>query len=453
MNKMHKTRVADDRRGGGGACQRSAIAAAAVALLTLLPLLWPTAGQALDAYPADSFHRSMGVNVKIGYSDGVTDSRYATIKSRLQEVGFLYIRSKVFPNKVARLRDLYACCGIRTLVRIDYKTGDSDDYPVDPTQIPAGVDQALAIGAEAIAGFEGVNEYTRENNYPGWDVDLRNYQQVLYDEIKTVRNLPQPVIGPTVYKRSLADILTIGNIGAMVDAANYHLYNGGWEPSRNFDRWMGDSVLMAPGEPVWLTEFGYHNTLAMPDENPVSFLAAAKYLPRYSAMFFERHPGGRHLIYEFFNSGTNPYDREHHLGLMQSNFGRKPAFHAYRRLIQAVKGGLPAGELSLQPLALTFTGDMLNIRTLLLQKTASQYVLLMWQEVRSWDRTLQKNISWPRRSIVVGLPQAADVDLADTLPVAGSPAQDAPPVVLGRAATSVTVNVPDQIVAVLINLN
>jgi hypothetical protein len=433
----------------------AAIGRRAAALLLLL-LVAATAGrpaQALDAFSAATFHRSIGVCLSAGPEDGVDEARYAAIKARMLEVGILNIRTKVIGPNVARIADLWSCCGIRTLALIDEHVDNLRPKPLAPEQIPAAVTRTLAAGTDAILAFEGPNEHTKFHNYstdPDWPEKLRAYTAALYQHVRHERALPQPVIGPTVFRRERLDALAIGDIGAWVDASTLHFYPGGWEPSRAIDEHNTNMKIMAPGEPVWISEYGYHNASGDPGSNPVPELISAIYMTRLAAVAFQREPLARFFVYEFMNNGNNLADREHNLGLVSFDLTPKAQFHAYRRLIDAVEGGDPA--VIPQPLDLSFSGDMTRVQTLLLQKSASRYVLLMWQEVPSWDRKLRQVISVAPRTIGIGLPRNADVSLSHVVPNVANPAQDRAPQDLGRGVRSATVDVPDRIVAIAIDL-
>jgi hypothetical protein len=435
----------------GGAGQRRLLGAILAAVLAAAPFGQRAA--ALDAFSADAFHRSIGVCLLVGPYDGVDEARFAMIKARMQEVGILNIRTKVAKPSVPRVAELWRCCGIRTLALIDEHVNSRRALPLAPEQIPAAVDTALSAGADAILGFEGPNEHTKFHNYatdPNWPEKLRAYTAALHQYVRNERALPHPIISASVFRRERLDALAIGDIGAWVDGSTLHFYPGGWEPSRAIDEHNTNMRVMAPGEPVWITEYGYHNTFGAPSTNPVPEAMAAIYLTRTAAVTFQREPLAKFFIYEFMNDGYDLADREHNLGLVHFDLKPKAQFHAYRRLIDAVEGGDPA--VVPQPLDLSFSGDMTRVETLLLQKSATRYVLLMWQEVTSWDRKLKQPISVLPRTVNIGLPREADVSLSHVVPSVADPFEDRPPEDLGRAVRSVTVDVPDRIVAIAIDL-
>jgi hypothetical protein len=350
-----------------------------------------------------------------------------------------------------KLRDLYECCGVRVLARIDPRIGSLDINPVDSGRIELALNKALALGKDAIVGFEGPNEYTAHQNGPGWDRDLRSFMERLYTVIKADRKLPQPVVGPTIYLTKEMHIKQLGNISAFVDGFNTHVYPRGYEPSTPI---VGELIrvasAMAPREPGWVTEYGYHNTIGDPSSNPVSELAAAKYLPRLAVLLFKRSPRGKHYFYEFIDQGNNKAGREDNFGLLRFDGSRKPAFHTLRRLLTPLRAAAPIAQP--KALEIGLSGAMSNVSSLLLQKASDRYLVLLWQEVQSWDTSRQKLIAFPTKKVTVTLPVAARLALSDTLPSLDEPSRSAPLVRFPGTRRTVTIDVPDHIVVLEVQL-
>ncbi|MFO1155044.1 MAG: hypothetical protein U1E42_15500 [Rhodospirillales bacterium] len=418
----------------------SVFAAAAVAF-------FPNSAKALEAYSALAFRNSIGVNSVL--SETSATSRYDAIKAALRDIGIVNIRAKLTPANAGRARDLYQSSGVKTLARIDFRVGGKITGRADPSAIAQGVNTALSVGSQAIVGFEGPNEYTNHQHGPGWDDDLRDYMRRLSDEVRD-RRLPQPIIGPTIYLRVPGDIRQLGDISNIIDASNFHIYTSGNEPSYRMGEWLSDARIMAPGKPVWVTEYGYHNAMKNPSQNPVSEVTAAKYLPRFASIYFSRDPQGKFFIFELVDAGTNPADREQNLGLMRSNLAKKPAFHALRRMIDAVKSG--STQVNPRDLAVQINGQS-NMETLLLQKSDKEYALLLWQEVKSWDVKSQRQLELAAKPVTVTLPSNATFSLYDTLPFENDPDRDAAPEQFGGPRRSVTVNVPDHVVILQMKLS
>lgn len=399
---------------------------------------------AMEAHGSEAFRQSFGLNSHIAGQGAGDPARYARIREALRDIGILYSRGRIGKNNIERARDLYRCCGIRTLARLDTRHGNDVRGALDPDGVEAALDLALAVGGEALAGFEGPNEYTRYHDTGDWHGDLRAYMQRIQGAVRG-RGLTQPIVGPTVYMRREAEIRALGDLSRWVDASAFHIYTGGLEPSAQLADYLGDAAIMAPGKPVWVTEYGFHNTVADPAANPVSERAAAKYLPRFATLLFQASPAGKHFLYELVDEGTDPTEREHHFGLLRHDLTPKPAYGAIKRLVEAVGGGTPG--LAPQPLVVGIEGGGGAVRALLLQKTERQYLLLLWQEVRSWNRALQADIAVPPRRVAVRVPQAAAFSLTDTLPDSLSAATRD----LG-GGPAVTIDVPDHIVLLAVTL-
>lgn len=407
----------------------------------------PAAATALEAYPSEQFRHAIGINTHFGHA-GIYKNRAEDVKRALIDSGILYIRERANNTVITQARALWNCCRIRTLARIDYRYGNSYDAKLDPSQIPAEVDKALAIGTEALIGFEGPNEYTHHQKTGDWDGDLRDYIARTRDYVRNVKKLSIPIIGPTIYLRSLPDLQQLGNIGNLIEASNLHFYTRSYPPSFRLDEHFTNVQIMAPGEPVWVTEFGYHQ--AVNASMPVSELTAARYLPRELALFFGKSPRGKFFNYELMDEGTNSSDDEHFRGLVRYDMSRKPAFYTIQRLIDAVEGG--SLGLAAKSLDIGFSGQTEGLRTLLLQKTGSQYLLLMWQEVASWDSNKRQVINVPRRSVTVSLPRDAKVDVIDTLPYPSNAKAGAPPLRIANSTRSAQISVPDHVIIVQLDL-
>ena len=413
---------------------------AALSAVVILTALAPSGANALEAYSALAFRNSIGVNSVL--SETGSDSRYSAAKDALREIGIVNHRAKLTPFNAGRARDLFQSSGVRTLARIDVRVGGGKVGKADLSGIAQDLNTALTAGSQALIGFEGPNEYTARQSGPGWDDDLREYMRRLHDEVER-RNLPQPVVGPTIYKRILEDIRKLGNIGSSIDASNFHIYPSGNEPSFKINEYLSNARIMAPGEPVWVTEYGYHNTLQNRAENPVSELTAAKYLPRFAALYFSRSPQGKFFIFEFIDGGSNPRDREHNLGILRSNLSKKPAFHTIKRMIDIVRSG--STSVNPRDLPVQISGQA-NLEQLLLQKSDNQYLLLLWQEVKSWDVRGQRELELAAKPVTVSLPANATFTLHDTLPFANDASRSGSPTQFGGPRRSVTFNVPDHIV-------
>lgn len=104
-----------------GRLRQGLTGAATLAAALTLTVTDPRPAGALDAYSALSFRDSIGVNSVL--SETSSTSRYTAVKDALRDIGIVNHRAKLTPYNAGRARDLYQCCGIKTLARIDVREG------------------------------------------------------------------------------------------------------------------------------------------------------------------------------------------------------------------------------------------------------------------------------------------------------------------------------------------
>jgi hypothetical protein len=80
------------------------------------------------------------------------------------------------------------------------------------------------------------------------------------------------------------------------------------------------------------------------------------------------------------------------------------------------------------------------VHSTLLQKRDGRFYLALWQELLSWNHKTKSDISVPTRAVTLTLPRSASFRVYKPS-VGATPAQQA-------SGTSVTVQVPDEIVIV-----
>lgn len=118
---------------------------------------------------------------------------------------------------------------------------------------------------------------------------------------------------------------------AAFDVLDLHTYCGA--PENLYESIAKVRTLMAKygdeQKPLISTEFGYADCPA--GRNRISPLQKAQYLVRglviHYALGFRRV-----YVYSFADIGTDPYNNEHHFGLLDFDLQKKPAFHAVRTL-------------------------------------------------------------------------------------------------------------------------
>lgn len=174
--------------------RRSLLAVVASAVLASLALP-VAAGAAVQARAADAFVDSIGIGVHLAYSDTPYVSQFATLRSRLEELGVRHVRDDLYPGRedqYERLREL-AGAGIGSTLILG-----------SPANGSAGLEDLLEVAAslDGVEALEGPNEYSTMGGDPNWIANLRAYQQELYARAKGDPALAAlPVIGPDLDPR------------------------------------------------------------------------------------------------------------------------------------------------------------------------------------------------------------------------------------------------------------
>ncbi len=239
-------------------------------------------------------------------------------------------------------------------------------------------------------GIEGGNE-----------CDLNNCTQqaiALYPDFKQVaRDLQLYVLSPSM--TSLQGARTAGDLSSYVDYTNIHVYYGGRNPfygwgdsfgnshgdSYASTRWWLDVVQANNGKNklTMVTETGYPSVASVASKPPDYTLidsVAASYIPR---TFLNNFNAGvlRTFLYEFVDEGKAGAEQTY--GLLRSDLTEKPAYGAVRNL--SLMTSDPGAKIHPDKLLYKLQGSNRDTFHTLLQKRDGTFLLILWQEVSSWD--------------------------------------------------------------------
>ncbi|MBE9014560.1 hypothetical protein IQ250_30675 [Pseudanabaenaceae cyanobacterium LEGE 13415] len=184
----------------------------------------------------------------------------------------------------------------------------------------------------------------------------------------------------------------IGSLGEFSDYANMHSYSGGRVPAFDFDRrWLPLTRKYSDNKTIIVTETGYHNGINDREttHKAVTEQVSAKYIPRTFLEFYNRGIK-RTFLYEFLDQRPLP-DAENNFGIIRADGTPKPAFYALRNMIQVLNdkpGSTANGSLSYY-----FSGDVKDLRHLLLQKSNGEFYLVMWLNSESTDATKTQRVT------------------------------------------------------------
>jgi hypothetical protein len=277
---------------------------------------------------------------------------------------------------------------------------------------------ASAVGGENISGIESANEYSNPATRPAdWANQLREFHKWLYATVKSKPALSNvPVIGPSIWGRQTNDYITLGNLEPNIDRGCLHWYTGGRRPTRagmpgkpaDFTYGLKDAIreakVLAPTKPMWITEYGY--PIVGPGTPLSSFTvtekAAAKYLIR--GLFDEFGLGIEKMnIYALADDVHRDPPRYH--GLTDGTLKRRLSFYAVKNLMTLFRD---TGSLASAG-SLDFTlGNLTSvIRRQLFQKSDRSFLLIMYQDVDSYDRVQFRDIVVAPVSVRLNLAQTA----------------------------------------------
>jgi hypothetical protein len=131
--------------------------------------------------------------------------------------------------------------------------------------------------------------------------------------------------------------------GPFMDAVSFHPYCQPQPPERKLLTDISKLKGIAPGKPLWITEFGYptHTGPAGVDDETQANYSVRAFLLARSSPAVERVSW-----YDFQNDGEDPAEAEHNFGLVRKNLTPKPACGAFKTMASLVKD-LPSAEFQI----------------------------------------------------------------------------------------------------------
>lgn len=409
--------------------------------------------QQLPAMPSDTLADAIMVNLHLNFRTTIWGQSQSW-RSFLVDLGARYFRTYV-GNQQEAVDDylwLYEH-GLKGNVRVVQNAVVDGIGPVFDMSLTERNLNVLRdkIGTDKMIGVEGANEPNNPNTATsGWGWRTRDHQKFLYDTANFALRGGVPVVGPSIFRREPDGYTQLGSLSDSVDVTNLHNYNGGRRPS--VGTWSQPAVLgkledimaaakaVAPGKPLWVTEYNYSATAnsSLWTSGIIPDTIAAKYLLRGIALQV-RNGAQKVSIYRLLDEAdeTEPY------GLITETspgvFAPRATYHALRRFLGRV--GDPGAAFQSKGLAYSLTGDLSNIETMLLQKRDGTWVLLVWQEVDLWNRSMRIEIRPRRRSLTLTLPFPFSLK-------AYEPSEMSDPTLAVRSTQSVELDVPGHMMMV-----
>lgn len=339
------------------------------------------------ARPADQLAQLPGMNTKLLYGQ-TPYADFARTNALLQALGVRHIRDQwtpVRPDYDRELRSL-AAMGIHSDLIVSARNAN-------PSVIAGSINALVAKAPQSVEAVEAPNEWNL-NGGPNWVDELRTYQRVLY---QTVRSHPQlanvTVLAPSLGRREGFDQL--GNLSPYTDAGNIHLYPGGHLPSDGVDAELADARDVVGAQPTRVTESGFHDNLQTDSTHPpTSDAGAAIYLPRLWLEYFRRGVP-RVYDYELYDQNENNAkgDQEGHFGLIRADGTKKPIFGAFQNMLALVNDRGPGFAVEQLPLSIDSGGQ--PVVRQLVQRRDGQFVLFLYRDVSVWDFHARRDVAVP----------------------------------------------------------
>lgn len=345
---------------------------------------FPAAASPLPG-PSGAFTDSVGVNVHI--SSEPYASNFTRIHEQIAASGIRHLRDELRPsNDIDRWRLLNTTSGILFNILVSPATNSVSDM----------MNYLTALGPERVSAIEGQNEGDSDwfMSLPlaasGWSGVVVNYQREVYQTLRSRYSAQQlPLLSPSVINWKPADVALLRPAADFSDAVAIHSYvQRAQEPETRDDyaavSWYLQNMRDAfkPGAPTMATETGYCNMVG-PGRSGVSEAAAAIYLPR---LLLNNYRQGilRTFLYEFMDGGKDPNEWEQNWGLVRNDGTPKPAYHAIRRLLSALKGAR-LSERSSKGLRASPRTASPEIQHISFQDDTGRLVLAVWRAARCWD--------------------------------------------------------------------
>jgi hypothetical protein len=111
----------------------------------------------------------------------------------------------------------------------------------------------------------------------------------------------------------------------------------------------------------------------------------------------------RTYAYELADQGTDINQREQNFGLLRFDMTEKPAFTALENLLDLMED--PGAMFTPGSLDYTFSSAASQLHHTLLQKSDGRMYMLLWQELLSYNRTSEADISNPPLAVTMSLAQ------------------------------------------------
>jgi hypothetical protein len=395
-------------------------------------------GAGAQAAQSDAFVNSIGVN---GHLDA-TGEAYGTLFSTavlqlIQAAGIRHWRDGLWYNMASTVASNMNALGAAGCKLDDIMLGANitgTDWG-GASSAAAFVKGVVSLGNPAyVEAWEGYNEPNANGESAAQTL---TGQSALYAAVKSY-NSGMLVYGPALSQglglsEMVSFISGMSGIASYMDHPSAHPYAAaGGLPASNFASNISQLVTEAPGDAPIFTEMGYYT---MPgDGKGIDQVTQAKYALR---SYLEAWNAGaaRAYIYEWVDDGSSSSNSEDNYGLVLSNGTPKPSYTALKNLIALTTD--PGSSFTPGTLAFTLSSVPSSVHHALFEKRNGTFVLVIWNEVLSYNTSSAADITNAPVSATLTLGSAAS-EVQQYIPTSGSGVQQT-----WSGVTSVSLSITD----------
>jgi len=358
---------------------------------------------AVNARQAAEFIDSVGVNVHLNSNSNSTayGSFDQIIKPRLIELGITQLRDEIMPNDQildTRMNQLGALGFKFQLISSPQQVSRPDLLKFIKKY---GFIRAVE-GPKTPDSTLGVN----------WLTVTRTYQQDIYQGIKSDPATKNILVAMPLLASANA-VTQLGDISSWVDCINLNNYYMGRNPGTagwgdagygSLTWHLGLANQVASGKSVISSESGWHNLVNASGTHPgVPESVAGKYVPR---LYLEHLRRGlmRTFAYELIDERNDSVNAANNFGLLRYNGTPKASFVALKNLVSLLRD--PGSSFTPGRLGYTLSGNLTDVRQVLLQKRDGTFYLAVWVEAVNWDVDKKIEFTTSPRTLTVAVNSA-----------------------------------------------
>jgi hypothetical protein len=393
---------------------------------TPAPVPAPTT-PAVKAIRVDDFLDTMGVNTHISWiGAGSSWANWGNIQTALHYLDIDHVRDGIpfqgwtlpFYQKLAAEEGVK----FNLLTSLDFsKTGS---FSSDLTQM-AALERSHPGSVETIEGPNEINYWPL--SYQGSDTGTnlalgRDIQKLLYDQVNADPVLKDvEVINLTVGGLTQQQASVLGNMSDRADYGAWHTYFGnGDQPWANLAHGVEGAKMLAPQDPVMITESGYYtavNDMGWGGGGVTEEVQAKLTLN----LFFDAAKMGveRTFLYALLDDKANLAEAntiDHSFGLFRGDGTPKQAATAIHNLTSILNDSLNGDTFATSSLSYDLSGLPSTGQSLLMQKSNGTFELAVWAEPDIWDQPTKSAIAARETPVSVTLGSiAATINVYDPL--------------------------------------